>query len=130
KYTRQDATFHGLEAELEYRFSEVLSAGVFGDYVRGELDAGGNLPRMSPARLGARLQYAARGLDAEVEFIRVDGQDDIAAYEQVTPGYNLLNATLSYSPVNGEAYSVFLRGSNLLDDEIWNHSSFLASTIP
>ena len=130
KYTRQDATFHGLEAELEYRFSEVFSAGVFGDYVRGELDAGGNLPRMSPARLGARLQYAARGLDAEVEFIRVDGQDDIAAYEQVTPGYNLLNATLSYSPVNGEAYSVFLRGSNLLDDEIWNHSSFLASTIP
>ena len=42
----------------------------------------------------------------------------------------MLNATLSYTLEGAQRYSVYLRGSNLLGEEVWNHTSFLARTVP
>ncbi len=36
---------------------------------------------------------------------------------------------MSYRLLDGNT-RVFLRGSNLLDEQIWNHTSFLARTVP
>ena len=69
-------------------------------------------------------------MGAEVEYYRVNTQDDIAAYESETQGYNMLNVTLSMSLFDDERYQVYLRGSNLLNEKIWNHSSFLARVVP
>jgi iron complex outermembrane receptor protein len=41
----------------------------------------------------------------------------------------MLNLSLSYAPA-GSSYNLFVRGANLLDEEVRNHSSFLANVIP
>ncbi|AMN47406.1 TonB-dependent receptor [Steroidobacter denitrificans] len=130
KYTQQDARFMGLEVEASYRFGAGISATLFGDYVRAELAGGGDLPRIPAARHGSRIDLNAGRYRAELEYYRVEAQDDIADYETVTPGYDMLNLSVSYSPRDHTGYSVFLRGSNLLDEQIWNHSSFLANVVP
>lgn len=130
KYTQADAEFTGVEAEATYRVNDGLSATVFGDYVRAELaDGGGNLPRIPAARYGTRLNAQVRELAGELEFYRAQEQDDIADFEAVTPGYDMLNLTLSFSPAES-SYTVYLRGTNLLDEVVWNHASYLASVVP
>lgn len=130
KYTQADAEFTGVEAEATYRVSESFSATVFGDFVRAELaDGGGNLPRIPAARYGTRLNARAGALGGEIEYYRVNEQDDIADFEAVTPSYDMLNLTLSFSPSEG-SYSVYVRGTNLLDEIVWNHASYLAHVVP
>ena len=129
KYTQADARFTGAEAEATYRITEAVSATVFGDFVRAELVNGGNLPRIPAARLGTRLRAEAGSWGGELEYCRVDEQDDVADLESRTAGYDMLNLTLSYRPRAG-TYSVFLRGTNLLDEIAWNHASYLAQVVP
>jgi len=130
KYTQGDAEFTGVEAEATYRISEDLSATVFGDYVRAELTDGGNLPRIPAARYGARVNANLQALSGELEYYRVNEQDDIADFESVTPGYDMLNLTLSYRLQGGSGPVVYLRGTNLLDEIVWNHASYLARVVP
>ena len=44
----------------------------------------------------------------------------------------MLNATVSYEGMtaNQETYRLFVRGSNLLDDVAYNHTSFLSNVVP
>ena len=131
KYTQDDAKFTGVEAEATYRVNEMFAATVFGDYVSAELKDGGNLPRIPAARYGTRLNATMQALSGELEYYRVNEQDDIAAdFESVTPGYDMLNLTLSYSMGGGEGPAVDLRGTNLLDEIVWNHASYLAHVVP
>ncbi len=59
QYLQQDARFEGLEAELEIPLGTgPLTLGLTGEYLRGRLEDGGDLPRMPPFGLGARLAYA------------------------------------------------------------------------
>src|SRR5690606_35242275 len=126
----QDAEFRGAEAEVSYRFSKRWAASVFGDYVRAEFTAGGNLPRISPRRVGGRVNAQVGAMNAMLEYYHVSTQNDIASYEVATPGYNMLNATLRFSAFRNENTELFVRGSNLLNDEVWSHSSFLARVVP
>lgn len=130
KYTQQEVRFTGAEVEVTYQFDETVSASLFGDYVRAEFVDGGNLPRIPAARLGGRLTMSADGVSAEIEYYHLDDQDDIASYEVATPGHNMLNATVSFGLFDDARYAVFVRASNLLDEEVWNHSSFLANVVP
>ncbi|HEY0682082.1 MAG TPA: TonB-dependent receptor [Steroidobacter sp.] len=130
KYTQDDAEFTGVEAEATYRVNEMFAATVFGDYVRAELNDGGNLPRIPAARYGTRLNATAEGISGELEYYRVNEQDDIADFESVTPGYDMLNLTLSYSMGEGAGPVMYLRGTNLLDEIVWNHASYLANVVP
>lgn len=130
KYTQDDATFTGVEAEATYRITGNVAVVVFGDYVRAELDDGGNLPRIPAARYGTRLNASTQAISGELEYYRVSEQNDIADFEMVTPGYDMLNITLSYS-LGGEGSSVvYLRGTNLLNEIVWNHASYLARVVP
>lgn len=130
KYTQDDAEFTGLEAEATYQVSSSFSATVFGDRVRAELKDGGKLPRIPAARYGTRLNAKLLTLAGELEYYRVNQQDDIADFETATPGYDMLNLTLSYSPRGDGGPVMYLRGSNLLDEIVWNHASYLANVVP
>ncbi|MFP1681310.1 TonB-dependent receptor domain-containing protein [Alloalcanivorax sp. C16-1] len=131
KYSQADVEFTGAEAEATYQWTERFSTTLFGDTVRGEFkDGGDSLPRIPAHRLGARVNTFWRAFDGEVEFYRVFAQDDIAAFETRTPGHDMLNATVSYTFTGKPQYNVFLRASNLLGEEVWNHASFLARTVP
>ncbi|NZA27608.1 TonB-dependent receptor [Luteimonas sp. SJ-92] len=131
----------------------------FGDIVRGRLDGDGtrevsfsvphgdhthdyttdialhgNLPRIAPARLGGELRWqsASGNWRAGLGAVRYASQDDIAEYEEETAGYTLVHANLAWhlDTPGGNAWEVFLDGSNLLDREARPHTSFLKELAP
>jgi iron complex outermembrane receptor protein len=132
RYSQRDAVFTGVEGEIKHRFTPGLSAEIFGDYVQARFDGGGGaVPRIPAARLGVRAEYLHDAWSGDVEYQRVFEQDDIAAFESVTPGYDMLNATVAYDfTVDRIAAQVYLRGNNLLDELALNHTSFLAEAAP
>ena len=133
EYTQRDAEFTGVEGEVRHQFTKVFSAAVFGDYVRGKLTGGdGNLPRIPAARLGVRADAKWRQWSGGVEYARIFRQNDIASYETSTPGYDMVNAVVSYRNALGAdaAYEIYVRGTNLLDKLAYNHASFISSVAP
>ncbi|MCY1204774.1 putative TonB-dependent receptor [compost metagenome] len=132
EYAQRDAEFTGVEGELRHQFTPVFSAAVFGDYVRGKLTGGdGNLPRIPAARAGLRGNVKWGQWSGGVEYARVFSQKDIAAYEDSTPGYNMVNAVVAYRGQYGATgYEVYLRGTNLLNKLAYNHASFISSVAP
>ena len=160
-WTQEDATFNGAEAEADWTFAEnttgTWALRVFGDVVRGDLDASGtrdvavsvphgdhshdytaeisrsgSLPRIAPSRAGAELRWAAGAWRASLGAVRYARQDDVAAFETETPGYTLVDAHLAWhvDTAGGNAWEVFLDGSNLLDEEARTHTSFLKDLAP
>ncbi|KIQ98212.1 TonB-dependent receptor [Lysobacter sp. A03] len=130
---------------------------VFGDIVRGKLADGverdvdvgvfhgehvhrhaaqiserGNLPRLAPSRLGSELSWSNGAWRASLGAVRYLKQDRVAANETVTPGYTLVDAHLAWhrDTPSGNAWEVFLDGSNLLDREARPHTSFLKDLAP
>jgi iron complex outermembrane receptor protein len=135
-YDQHDAEFHGIEAEI---FTPVarLEAGeidlrVYGDFVAAALVSGENLPRIPPLRLGARLQYHNERVLAGLEVTRYAAQRDLAPFETPTAGYTMLNLDLNrrIDVAGGRALDVFLRGTNLLDEEARRHASVVKDVAP
>lgn len=133
EYTQADAKFYGTELELSYQLTPRLKATTFGDYVRGQLKGGDNLPRIPATRYGMRLNQKYNTWQGELEWYQVDRAREIASFEQHTPAYQMLNLSISYTAALADEtqwYSVFVRGSNLLDELAYNHTSFLANVVP
>jgi len=131
KYTQRDADFTGYEAEIGYRFNDVLSATLFSDYVRVSLASADRLPRIPPRRMGGRLDTVlGNGYSAELEFYRAAKAGRVASFETAQPAYDMLNLSANYSFGDAGRYHVFLRGSNLLDEDVRNQSSFIADVVP
>jgi iron complex outermembrane recepter protein len=131
EYTQADAGFTGLDGEVRHRFSPNVSATVFGDYVRAELNDGDNLPRIPAARLGARVDGGWNQFTGNLEYYRVFEQDRIADFETGTAGYDMLNATLAWDlRAGGEGVQIYVRGTNLLDELALNHTSFIKDAAP
>jgi len=135
-YTQQDAEFSGLEAEV---FLPVATPGageldlrVFADYVRGELTSGESLPRLPPLRYGARVQYHDERVLVGLEATRYDRQDDVAAFEETTAGYTLVNADFRWRVTTAAdlELEVFVTASNLGDQEARKHTSFVKDVAP
>ncbi|MCX7556991.1 TonB-dependent receptor [Xanthomonadaceae bacterium JHOS43] len=131
KYSQRDAEFTGFEMEVGYRFSEQFSGTLFADRVRAELeDDGAPLPRIPASRIGGRLNGEWRAFSGEIEYYAIAAQERLAEFETRTPAHNMLNLSLRYAFGSEGRTSLFLRGSNLLDEQIWNHASFLANVVP
>ena len=129
KYSQQDVKFHGTEVEASWQLAPGLSVAAFGDLVRARFKGGADLPRIPAARYGGRLQAELREFGAGLEFFRVARQGRIASFETPTPGHHMLNLTLRQRLAD-TGLSWHLRGRNLLDQRVWNHSSFLADVVP
>ena len=135
-FTQGDAEFAGIEAELILPLGNLADSHfdlrLFGDYVEGELANGEDLPRMPPRRFGTRLQYHNNQLVAGLEVTRYERQDKIAPFEEPTSGYSMLNADLNWKIASDAAarYEIFVRGTNLLDEDARRHTSFLKDTTP
>ena len=133
-YVAADARFWGAEAEASYAWKAARTewrARVFGDLARGRIDAGEDLPRITPARVGLGLHTHRGAWDGTLDFTRVMRQDRIAALESETEGYSMLSADVEYTlPVAQGALSLFLRGRNLLDEDARRHTSFIKDFAP
>ncbi|MBR0565024.1 TonB-dependent receptor [Azoarcus sp. L1K30] len=134
EYAQRDATFAGVEGEIRQRVNRVLGVAVFGDYVRARLAAGEgdrDLARIPAHRVGVRVDGRWQGWGGELEWYRVGRQNDIAAFEAATPGYNMLNLSANYSFRSGEiAYAFYVRASNLGDVLAYSHTSFIKDMAP
>ncbi len=132
-YTAADARFTGIDGEASYQLTPRSRVTIFGDYVRATLKSeNDNLPRIPPGRLGARYEHAVGPLSGDIEYYRTFQQDKVASYETPTPGYDMLNATLSYRFDLGQTKSVefYLRGTNLLNELGFAHTSFVKDQSP
>ena len=135
-WQQQGADFIGGEVELRYDFDpgryghwQVYG---FGDIVDGELSDNTDVPLAPPARIGMGLDWDHAGFAANLLWIHAYKQDNTAPLETPTPGYDLLNAEVSYSVVTGEQleFQVYLQGQNLLDEDIRNSTSTLKDYAP
>jgi iron complex outermembrane receptor protein len=161
-WRQDNARFSGMEARVDWEIADgdsgLWTLGAFADTVRGKLaDApgtttvevdvphgdhfhheeaqvatGGNLPRIAPSRVGSELRWERDGWRASIGAVRYLKQDDVAAFEDATPGYTLVDAHVAWhiDTASGREWEVFVDGSNLTDREARPHTSFLKELVP
>ncbi|WP_088330722.1 TonB-dependent receptor [Lacimicrobium sp. SS2-24] len=130
-FAQEDVVLHGFEAQVNWQISAPLKLVVQGDYIRARLKQGGDLPRIPPLRLAARLNYEYEQVSADIGLTRYFKQDKTAELESETSGYTLLDANVTYHvPVGGNELAFYLKGSNLTDEEARVHTSFLKDIAP
>ncbi|MCX4190205.1 TonB-dependent receptor [Methylophaga sp. OBS3] len=133
-FNRQaNARFYGVEFGTAWDAIKgpiPLTLRVAGDYVRGELSGGDNLPRISPARLGVGFDTGYQDWTFSMDYRHVFKQSDSAALETDTDGYNLLSFNAAWSPDMLKGAEVFVQGRNLLNEDGRRHTSFLKDDSP
>ncbi|MGY6629875.1 MAG: TonB-dependent receptor [Wenzhouxiangella sp.] len=129
-----NAEFYGLEFSATSRVVTgriPLDLRVSGDYVRGKLRDGGNLPRMTPMRLGLGVDTSlSTDWDVSIDYQRVFRQSNTAAAESATSGYHLLGFDLFWQPALLDGAQLFLQGRNLLNENGRRHQSFFKDEAP
>jgi len=134
-YAQEDAEFYGVEFDSEFTLASLgggeLRAGIWGDYIRGELDSGNDIPRLPPMRLGARLAWASQSLELWTRVMDVEEQDKPGVNEEPTDGYTKWDAGVDYRlPVASSEITLFLALNNITDEEIRLSTSFLRDVAP
>ena len=133
EYAQRDAVFTGLEGEVRHSFSPVFDATLFGDLVRARFDGGGdrNIPRIPAHRIGVRLNADWQSWHGMVELSRVGTQDRVAAFEEPTGGYTMLNLGTHYTTrIGGVPAQLYARINNLTDELAFSHTSFIKEAAP
>ena len=126
-YVQEDATFTGIEAELSIPVTEQHTFRVWGDSVRARLEDNGDVPRIPPTRIGASWDYSSDNWSAQLSFTRASDQDRPGDNQEATEGYTRVDAYVGW---NLDPISIFLKGTNLTDEEIRNSTSFLREIAP
>ncbi len=135
-HTQNDAKFMGFELEgiinLLNSDNVKLDLRTWTDYVDARLkDGGGNLPRILPWRIGAGLDYQNGPWDLNLNLVHTAKQDETAALEEATPGYNMLNLYAAYNfDIGNSTITLFARGTNLLNEEARRHTSVVKDIAP
>lgn len=132
---QEDAEFYGMELQAGWEIHDTalgnfdLRAGY--DRVRGEIDGGDDLPRISPDRVSLGIDWHRNSWRGNVDWYRVDDQDRIADFETPTDSYDMLNAGLAYRLESRlPSLELFLQGRNLTDERARVHTSFLKDFAP
>jgi iron complex outermembrane receptor protein len=132
-FAQSGARFYGAEAEAVFTLKpDEIDLRLFADYVRGKLDSGGNVPRITPLRFGLEFNHRTGPWTANISATRVMRQHNRAELETSTPGYTLVNVEVSYriKETRSNGIKIFLQGKNLLDEEMRVHNSFLKNFAP
>jgi len=134
-YLQDGAKFHGFEAELGVPLidngQQHLELRLASDYVRAKLDSGEDLPQIPPLRFGAGLHFDQDAWHLGVQAFYYDKQDKIAGNELPTDGFTLAEADASYRlPMGSSSVFLFLKGTNLLDEDARQHASPLKDIAP
>lgn len=134
-YLQNGAKFHGFEAELNVPLIDAgnrhLGLRLASDYVRGKLDNGEDLPQIPPLRFGAGVHYDQDAWHIGAQAFYYDKQDKVATDELPTDSFTLAEVDASYRmPVGSMSVFLFLRGTNLLDEDARQHASPLKDIAP
>jgi iron complex outermembrane receptor protein len=134
QYVQRDARFYGVELETLWHLHDQrdwqLDLRLAGELTRAEEDAG-NLPRIPATRLAAGVLWANAAWSAGIDCQWTLRQHRVAANETPSGSYALVSAHLSrvfgFGPTQWE---VFLRGTNLANQEARPHPSFVKELAP
>lgn len=134
-YSSGDSSFHGLEASIERQlFSNIdhqVVLSLTADYVDAGLDEGGNLPRIPPARISAGISWVHDHWSVKLNAVHAFDQGDSGANELESDSYTNLSLYADYHfNLGAGELRLFARGTNLLDEEIRNHTSVLKNFAP
>ena len=140
-YRQNRARFSGYELAANYALLNEtdgpvqLSIRGFTDAVRGTIETSTGdapAPRLTPARYGLSLHGHFKATSANISYVQAMDQDRPGRLDTQTAGYDLLNADVSvvlHRHGSSEA-SVFVQGTNLLDDDIRRATSFIKDAVP
>lgn len=124
----------GAELSVAYAPAQGFGFTSMADTVRGTITSldGGNLPRISPSRIGSKLTWRTGNWYAVGGATHVFKQDRIAAFETATPGYTRIDASVRYRWAYAASRSadIYLLGKNLGNRDIRVHTSFLKDFAP
>lgn len=135
-YVQRDARLYGVELESVIHLHESerhrFDIQIGGDLVRGRnTDDDTELPRITPARARLGFTWITGPFSLTADVQRVAEQDRTAPNETPTDGYTVFNASAGYRLTLGRlTYDLFVRGSNLGDEEIRLHTSFIKDVAP
>jgi iron complex outermembrane receptor protein len=132
-FAQGGARFYGAEAEAILALKpDAIDLRLFADYVRGKLESGGNVPRVTPVRFGLEVNHRMGPWTTNLSATHVMRQTHVAELETKTPGYTLLNVEATYliRKIRSNGLRLFLQGKNLLNEEMRVHTSFLKDFAP
>ena len=132
--TQIDARFWGAELEtlwhLHDRTDWQLDLRLAGDFTRARANSR-DLPRIPAARVMTGLHWARHGTSAGIDYQHVFEQERVAPNETPSDGYGLLSAYVAHTIEAGHMnWELFVRGTNLLNEEIRPHTSFVKDLAP
>lgn len=136
EYDQVDALFYGVDIDTRNLVKKMSSGGLFlvnkFDFVRAKnTDTGNNLPRISPPRFTAGLEYVTDKWTADIESQYVAHQTKTAPEETRTEDYIMTNLGYAYRFVgNVSSFELFARVRNIFDVEARNHVSTLKDVAP
>jgi len=127
---QEDSKFYGAEFTSAWQVTDASRIRFSGDYVRAKLDDGGDLPRISPARLGVGFDTSFNEVKFSMDYRHVFEQNDTAEVETDTDGYDLVSFDANWNPSSLKGLGLFVKGRNLLDEGGRRHQSFLKDESP
>ncbi|UQB41289.1 TonB-dependent receptor [Thiomicrospira microaerophila] len=129
---QDDAVFYGVELSgaIDLATQLPLTLRASGDYLRGELRDGGNLPRMTPPRVGLGADTRWSDVKLSVDYRYHFKQTQTAEAEDATDGFGTLGFDLAYTPANIKDLRLFLQGRNLTNENGRLHQSFFKNEAP
>lgn len=131
QYSQAAATFKGFEVEIKVPFQEYWNLRLFSDKVRATLDDGGDLPRITPPRIGASLDFARNRWGANLSATHTAKQSHPGAFERETDSYSRIDARIDYNlDINEINYTLFAKATNLTNADIRNATSYLRDLAP
>ena len=134
---QEDVSFRGIEItgviELPSNslFSPSLEVGY--EALRARVESGGlkYLPRMPSHRLRAEVELDFGRVDVVGRVSQVADQNEFTEFEFQTDGYTDVSFDIRARPLQGDLdLEIFLKGRNLLDEEIRSHVSPIKNFVP
>jgi iron complex outermembrane receptor protein len=134
RYVQRNARFWGAELETIWHLHDKadwqLDLRLAADFTRAR-EGSRNLPRIPPARLSGGLIWANADWSAGADAQWTLDQNRVAANETTSDGYTLVSAHLTRTLTVGHTrWELFLRGTNLLNEEARPHTSFVKHLAP
>lgn len=136
QYFQRDATYWGFEAEASVLLAESgpfrFNADIVADYVRATIDNGGGpIPRIPPFRLLGGVEAQSDNFDVRVEAEFVAEQNRVAAFENPTDDFVLVNTSVAWRPWGrSNGTSIFASVNNIFDVIGRRHASFTKDFVP
>ena len=135
RHSQKDAEFDGYEFSISSDFDLYdgnLAVMIGTDSVDGKFTDGTNIPRITPSRNIYSFVYTQDDLLVDLSLKEVKSQNDIAAGEEATAGFELLDLMVSksYSIYSDDDLTLSLFGTNLFNEIARNHASYVKNEVP